>query len=289
MTESKTKRHYNQEITWRTELPDELVFSILSKIHNTKTLIRCYSVSKNIASFVSTIDTISVRVTHRNNDSLPCPQHDHFPEGAIPGLMKVFANMKSLKIRLCQCCSPPSPATFRAEVVFANDYYFHNNWCLAHEVGSLSRTTTDEFAALSFELNHQAIGRETKLVADMAIWVKRTFCTFYNKIFQYQPKTLSSWVTSLAPQKGFGSAEKVFMQKEQLDKFNISVSNSRVNENWLKNPQNVTYWLKNPSNENWLEEKVWLVGQREGSRIEIKRHVEKLLDAFNDDDVDEEQ
>ncbi|CAK7339365.1 unnamed protein product [Dovyalis caffra] len=278
MTGSKTKRHRDQESYCGTdktnELPDDLVFSILSKIQDTKTLIRCYSVSKHMASLVSKIDTILLKLPHRNHHSPSCLRQDQVPEGAIPGLMKVFKNLKSLKVKLCPCYSPTnSPAaTVRAEVVFGNDDDgdIQYNWCLAYEFGSLSRTTTDGDASLSFEINQlQAI---RGVVNDMKEWASSTS---FKEILRCRPKTLSTWVISLAKTQGSRLVRKVFMQKEQLYKFLISILNSGVNESWLNNPQNVIYLL-NLQDENWLEKKVWLVGQSEESKIEIERHLEKF-------------
>nr|XP_034925298.1 uncharacterized protein LOC118056958 isoform X2 [Populus alba] len=77
------------------KLPDDLIIKILFKIQDdTKTLIRCSTVCKNLHSLVSKIDTVSLKFLCPNegdddDDVLLCSQsHHHIPQVAFPALMK---------------------------------------------------------------------------------------------------------------------------------------------------------------------------------------------------------
>ncbi|CAK7339364.1 unnamed protein product [Dovyalis caffra] len=126
MRRSKSaKQSYNPKITVRRserladkfkKLPDDLILKILSNIQDDpKTLILCSSVCKHWNSLVSKIDTLSLRFLCARegddgaDDSLLCSHsHHHMKYAAFPALMKVFANLTSLEIKLCSFPSSPS-------------------------------------------------------------------------------------------------------------------------------------------------------------------------------------
>jgi hypothetical protein len=83
------------------------------------------------------------------------------------------------------------------------------------------------------------------------------------------------------------------MESGQLAKFRTLNSSTRLNESWLKNPQNLICWLKKHEENNYrLGEKLWLIHKWEGERCNMKQSivkktdVDELLRAF-DEDVDE--
>ncbi|KAJ6341017.1 hypothetical protein OIU78_009236 [Salix suchowensis] len=123
-------------------VPDELTTKIFSKLEDDpKTLIRCSAVSKKWASFVSKTVNLTLRFS-RTGESLPCSKrHHHVPLLAIPSIMKVFANLESLKIKLCRFPSPtPQPCCqnfTKMKVDWDGDDY-HTYTCSAYEVGMLS-------------------------------------------------------------------------------------------------------------------------------------------------------
>ncbi|KAJ6714003.1 hypothetical protein OIU85_025610 [Salix viminalis] len=87
-------------------LPDELTTKIFSKMEDDpKTLIRCSLVSKKWASFVSKTVSLTLRFS-RNGRFLACSKHHyHIPLSALPAIMKVFANLESLEIKVCHPAS----------------------------------------------------------------------------------------------------------------------------------------------------------------------------------------
>ncbi|KAJ6714004.1 hypothetical protein OIU85_025611 [Salix viminalis] len=232
-------------------VPDELTTKIFSKLEDDpKTLIRCSAVSKKWASFVSKTVNLTLRFS-RTGESLPCSKrHHHVPLLAIPSVMKVFANLESLKIKLCRFPSPtPQPCSqnfTKMKVDWDGDDY-HTYTCSAYEVGMLSTM------------------KKTMLFHDFS---KTTFSSiqgfpvtyFYWRMLDHRPKTLRTMVIMSSKMEGFRSGGKVFMRYEQLPNLRDSVSNCRVNERWLEDPQNVVHWHKNHSDkEHKLQEQVWLL------------------------------
>lgn len=74
------------------------------KTRDLKTCICCPTVCKHLQWLVSEADTILLRFLYSGEASeyLPCcKSHYRVPQSAFTALMKVFANMKSLKIKLC--------------------------------------------------------------------------------------------------------------------------------------------------------------------------------------------
>ncbi|CAK7339371.1 unnamed protein product [Dovyalis caffra] len=285
-------------------LPDELIVTILKKIRDPKTLICCSSVCKRLQCLVSEVDTISLRFSYPGEAGgyLPCwKSHYHVPQSAIPALMKVFANLISLEIRLCLCPSlllsyyglaRKHAFKFQLKAVDMNDN-MHTHVCMAFEVGLLS---TDDEGILSpaYLLNIEKVKNPLML-------------SFFLAILCHRPKSLRSVEILSAgilgvrskdrcrsePKVGYRSGGNVFMESEQLDKLRCLIWNTRMNKSWLKNPQNLVCWLKkHDEDEHWLGEKLWLIHKWEGERCDMnrsivkERDVEELLCAF-DEEADE--
>ena len=236
------------------KLPDELTIKIFSKMEDDpKTLIRCSAVSKTWSSFVSKTVNLTLRFlsTGEKGHSLPCSKrHHHIPLPAIPAIMKVFANLESLKIKLCRFPSPtaqPCCQNFtKMKVDWEGDDY-HTYTCTAYEVGLLS---TIKGAMLFHDFS------KSTFAAIQGFPV--TY--FYWRMLDHRPKTLRRMVIMSSKMEGFRSGGKVFMRYEQLPNLRDSVSNLRVNESWLEDPQNVVHWHKNHSDkEHFLHEQVWLL------------------------------
>jgi phosphoribosyl-ATP pyrophosphohydrolase len=122
--------------------------------------------------------------------------------------------------------------------------------CMAFDVGLLS---TIEGAKLSHRLSGEK---------KFATLLSSSVMDFYWTMLDHRPKSLRRVVIMSAKMdpEGFRSGGKVFIRYEQLSKLRDSVSNSRVNESWLEDPQNVVYWhKKHTDKEHLLQEQVWLV------------------------------
>jgi hypothetical protein len=215
--------------------------------------------------------------------------------------MKVFANMISLKIELCLC---PSLVPWYSGIARTHGFKFqlkamdmndemHTQVCMAFEVGLLSSDGEGMLLPESEALDILNVKNPLML-------------SFFLVILFYRPKSLRSVVILSAGLLGYGlerylpkhkemyrSGGNVFMESGQLAKFRTLNSSTRLNESWLKNPQNLICWLKKHEENNYrLGEKLWLIHKWEGERCNMKQSivkktdVDELLRAF-DEDVDE--
>ncbi|CAK7339376.1 unnamed protein product [Dovyalis caffra] len=239
-----------------TKLPAELTTKIFSKMEDDpKTLIRCSAVCKNWGYFVSKTVNLSLRFlsTGEKGESLPCSKrHYHIPVAAIPSIMKVFANLESLKIKLCRFPSatsqPPCCQNFNQIKVEWDGDDYHTYTCTAFEVGLLSSSIKGAVLFHDFSRNNFATIHSFSVTY------------FYWKMLDHRPKTLSSMVIMSSKMERSRSGGKVFLKYEQLPNLRDSVSNSKVNKSWLEDPQHVVHWHKNHSAKNHLlQEQVWLV------------------------------
>lgn len=269
MGKSKKTQHKDQDLTLRRsarladkfkKLPEELILKILSKIRqDPKTLIRCSSVSKNLHSLISKFDSISLRLSYPDEyyASLPCfHSHHHIPQAVVPGIIRVFSNLKFLQLNLCPCPSPSSEDGEMSRLMFLrhndDDDYMNCEITVAFEVGFLSGTRTS--GDLPLKLRPQIVNTG---VVEMNLLI-------VNTILQHCPKTLRSLVISSAKMQGSGSKGEVFVRQEVMGKLADVVSSLRGYESWVKwlnDPRNVAYWLKNPLNDEHrcLREIMWAV------------------------------
>ncbi|KAG6791065.1 hypothetical protein POTOM_000175 [Populus tomentosa] len=267
-----------------TNLPDELTSKIFSKMEDDpKTLIRCSVVSKKWASFVSKIVNLTLRFS-RNGHFLACSEHHyHTPLSSLPAIMKVFANLESIEVKVCHPASePPAYGNITKMTVTWEGYVSQTDTCVAFEVGTLS---TIEGAMLSHDFDEEKLATlKSSLVID-----------FYWRMIAHRPKKLKTLVIMSAKNYGVGSG-KVLITIAQVSKLHDSISNSRVNESWLEDPQNIVYWHKNNSDkENLIQEQVWLVYRSKffvtnnGLHHEIivrEKNAKELLDGLDDHDGD---
>ncbi|CAK7339381.1 unnamed protein product [Dovyalis caffra] len=286
-----TPESQNQNLTLRKserledkfmKLPEEVIPKIFSKLEDDpKTLIRCSAVSTNWASFVSKTVHLSLRFFRRRYFYACSRVHYHMPSSAIPAIMKLFANLESLEIKICHPMSqPPFYENITRMTVKWTEDACQSDTCVAFEVGSL---TTIEGAMQSHVFNKQKLATiKSSLVMD-----------FYWKMLDHRPKTLRSLVIRSAKIYALGSG-KVFMKNAQLPKLRDSVSKSQVNESWLEDPKNVVYWHKDHMDkERLLQEMVWLVygshfsvttkGLKKNKLVVTETHVEELLDGVYDE------
>uniref|UniRef100_A0A3N7E6T6 F-box domain-containing protein n=1 Tax=Populus trichocarpa TaxID=3694 RepID=A0A3N7E6T6_POPTR len=261
------QQSHNQELTLRRstrltdkfqKLPDELTTKIFSKLEDDpKTLIRCSAVSKKWASFVFKTAHLSFifSCTPERSRFFPSSKlHNHISSSAIPAIMNAFSNLESIQIKLCRCPSrtpqPPCCQNItKMNVVWTSDDS-QADTCMAFDVGLLS---TIEGAKLSHRLSGEK---------KFATLLSSSVMDFYWTMLDHRPKSLRRVVIMSAKMdpEGFRSGGKVFIRYEQLSKLRDSVSNSRVNESWLEDPQNVVYWhKKHTDKEHLLQEQVWLV------------------------------
>lgn len=284
------------------QLPDELIITILKKTGDPKTLLRCCLVCKHLQSLVSKVDAVSLRFSYPGEagDYLPCwKSHYHIPLSAIPAIMKVFAYMKSLKIKLCLC---PSLLTcygvhrghafkYKLKAEDMNDK-MHTHLCMAIEVGPLS---SDNRGMLSHKQDWFDIEKDKNPL----------MMSFFLVILSHRPKTLSSVVILSTGIERHGlkrkvrhrtEVGKVFMESEQMARFFSLISNTKVNKSWLKNPQNLVCWIKkDEQNNHRVREMLWLVHKWEGERCNVKkssikeRDVQELLGAFDEDANNDEK
>ncbi|KAL9370127.1 hypothetical protein Peur_041326 [Populus x canadensis] len=287
------------------QLPDELIVTILTRTKDAKTLIRCLSVCKRLQCLVTKVDTVFLRFSYPGEAGqyLPCwKSHYHILQSTIPALMKVFVNLKALEIKLCLCpsllpcyygVSHRRSFKFLLKSVDMNDK-MHTHMCTAFDIGSLLSADGE----ISFpEANMMYIGN-----------VKSSLMlSFFLVILCHRPKTLRSMV--ILSSESYGSEGKaqyrsedkegcrsegnVFMESEQVARFRALSSTRRVDERWLKDPQNLFCWLENhEENKHQLAKKLWLIHKWEGERCNMnesivkKSDVEELLRAF-DEDIDE--
>jgi len=271
-------------------LPEELSTIIFSKMEDDpKTLIRCFLVSKNWASLVSKTVNLSIRMscTGENADSLPCATlHNHIPLSAIPGIMKLFANLESLEIKLCHCPSPTPETPCYQHVTKVKAEWAGDDsktyTCTANEVGLLS---TIQGPLVSLELEEEKFDTVENSSALDLYWI----------VLYYRPETMRSLVIMSAKMDELRSEGKVFISYDQLSEFPDSISSLSVNKSWLENPKNVVYWHKNQRRKKRsLREKVWLFYQWQSlisnevqnmkDLIETKADLMKLLDGVADGD-----
>ncbi|XP_011042122.1 PREDICTED: uncharacterized protein LOC105137892 [Populus euphratica] len=273
------------------QLPDELIIIILKKTGDPKTLIRCCLVCKHLQSLVSKVDAVSLRFSYPGEAGkyLPCwKSHDHIPLSAIPAIMKVFAYMKSLKIKLCLCPSllpcygvhRGHAFKYKLKAEDMNDK-MHTHLCVAIEVGSLS------------SLYRKRDWFDIEKVKNPLMM------SFFLVILSHRPKTLSSVVILSTGIERHGlkrKGGKVFMESEQMARFFTLISDTKVNKSWFKNPQNLVCWIKkDEQNNHRVREKLWLVHKWEGERCNVKkssieeRDVKELLCAFDEDANNDEK
>ncbi|KAL9370122.1 hypothetical protein Peur_041321 [Populus x canadensis] len=298
-TQQSQNQNQNQDIMLRrsamlsdelVNLPEELSTIIFSKMEDDpKTLIRCFLVSKNWASLVSKTVNLSIRMscTGENADSLPCATlHNHIPLSAIPVIMKLFANLESLEIKLCHCPSPTPETPCYQHVTKVKAEWAGDDsktyTCTANEVGLLS---TIQGPLVSLELEEEKFDTVENSSALDLYWI----------VLYYRPETMRSLVIMSAKMDELRSEGKVFISYDQLSEFPDSISSLSVNKSWLENPKNVVYWHKNQRRKKRsLREKVWLFyqwqslisneGQNMKDLIETKADLMKLLDGVADGD-----
>ncbi|KAJ6307369.1 hypothetical protein OIU76_017208 [Salix suchowensis] len=303
-----TKKDCMSDVSCRfIQLPDELTVTILKKTGDPKTLICCSAVCKHLQCVVSKADSVALRFSYPGTagEYLQCwNSHHHIPQPAIPSLMKVFANLISLKIDLCLC---PELVPLYSGIARTHGFKFqlksvdmtdkmHTEVCLAFEVGLLS--SDDEGMLLS----------EAEAEALHILNVKSPLTlSFFLLILCYRPKSLRSVVILSSGLLGYGierylprhkvmyrSGGNVFMESEQLAKFRSLNSTTGLDESWLTHPQNLICWRKKHEEDEYrIGERLWLVHKWEGERCNMKQSVVKktdvdeLLRAF-DEDADEQ-
>ncbi|CAK7339378.1 unnamed protein product [Dovyalis caffra] len=273
------------------DLPKEITTIIFSKMEDDpKTLTRCYAVSKNWASVVSQTVNLSFRMscTGDKGHSIPCSElHYHVPVSAIPGMMRLFANLESVEIKLCHCPSrTPYPAcnqhVTKVKAEWAVDHASQTYTCTANEVGLLS---TVKGPMVALELDEENFDTVENSPAMELYW--RMLCC--------RPDTLRSLSIVSAKTVDFNSEGKIFISYDQLSNFPDSILELRVNKSWLEDPKNVVYWHKDQRNkEHSLREKVWLFYQWHSLISEKQKNVNdltekkedlmKLLDELDDGD-----
>ncbi|KAB5572968.1 hypothetical protein DKX38_000162 [Salix brachista] len=261
-------------------VPDELTTKIFSKLEDDpKTLIRCSAVSKKWASFVSKTVNLTLRFS-RTGESLPCSKrHHHVPLLAIPSIMKVGTggDLEKVEKWLTAC----------EEESWLEEYNRDDNRYNAGRGAHLTLKNAEsnaEVKGLDVDAARASISTHNSVVPeppshakyrasdsrteDCPHLCKSTFSTiqgfpvtyFYWRMLDHRPKTLRRMVIMSSKMEGFRSGGKVFMRYEQLPNLRDSVSNYRVNERWLEDPQNVVHWHKNHSDkEHKLQEQVWLL------------------------------
>ncbi|KAJ6346712.1 hypothetical protein OIU76_003401 [Salix suchowensis] len=79
------------------DLPEEIILTIMEKVQDTETLVRCSSASRRFQAIVSKIDTVFLSYVRKENSQSCSQPHCHIPLEAVPALMKVFSDVKRLK------------------------------------------------------------------------------------------------------------------------------------------------------------------------------------------------
>ncbi|CAK7339385.1 unnamed protein product [Dovyalis caffra] len=290
-----TPESENQDLTLRRserledrfmKLPEEVMTKIFSTMEDDpKTLIRCYAVSKNWASFVSKTVKLSLIFYKRGarRRSLVCSKlHYHIPPTALRAIMKLFTDLESLQIKICHPTSqaPASQQIMKIKVGWSGDYC-QTDACMAFEVGLLS---TMKGVKLCRDYEKQKL----------ATISRSSIMYFYWNLLDLRPDTLRSMVLMTSKVEESRSGGKVFLRcEEERSKMFNSLSNLRANESILEDPQNVVYWHKNGTDkENLLREQVWLVdatqysltmnGLERNDPIVKEAHIKELLDGLDD-------
>ncbi|KAJ6702892.1 hypothetical protein OIU85_028912 [Salix viminalis] len=234
------------------ELPEDIILTIVEKIRDTKTLVICSVVSKQLHAVVSKIDAISVRILPypRFHGRFECSEShsNHLPPSQFPGLMRVFANVKHLNIRLCtfptlNLRNPANNLLLIKAMINGDDIQgstamidgddIRIDCCTAIKVGLLRRGMV-EMMEMLFDpmLGQHPISYASDLCLDA--------------IVRRRPRTLSSIVISFVKMQGFYGRKvsltrkirdlcsgKLFMTRKQLDDVTNLKPNSTV-EAWLQ-------------------------------------------------------
>ncbi|KAJ6702893.1 F-BOX PROTEIN FAMILY-LIKE [Salix viminalis] len=221
------------------DLPEEIILTILEKVQDTETLVRCSSASKSFQAIVSKIDTVFLSYVRKEKYSQSCTQpHCHIPLEAVPALMKVFSNVKFLKVKLCSVpniarCRANHASMFNAKI---DDDQIDVRRRVAIQVGVLTRGFISKLIPMFLAKSNYyfRISRnETELCLD--------------KILLHRPKTLRSVVISCV-KDSYPFRGKVFMTRVQLANLvldQLSKSSHQHGQGWLdQEPENAAYWLK---------------------------------------------
>ncbi|KAJ6387889.1 hypothetical protein OIU77_026453 [Salix suchowensis] len=257
------------------ELPEDIILTIVEKIRDTKTLVICSVVSKQLHAVVSKIDAISVRILPypRFHGRFECSElHNHLPPSQFPGLMRAMINGDDIRI---DCCT-------------------------AIKVGLLRRGMV-EMMEMLFDpmLGQHPISYASDLCLDA--------------IVRRRPRTLRSIVISFVKMQGFYGKKvsmtrkirdlcsgKLFMTRKQLDDVTSLPPNSSV-EGWLQDARNFVYKLKSSvNNGRSSRHELWHVTQWESFYTETGKiyienptasemFVKELLGVAKDDDGDEKK
>ncbi|KAG6791058.1 hypothetical protein POTOM_000168 [Populus tomentosa] len=213
----------------------------------------------NLHSLVSKIDIVSPGSSSQNEgggdddeDTLLCLQsHHHVTPPTFPALMKVFANLKFLEIKLCSFPSSSSLHVSRLN-------------CMICDGDSIQCELI--FAVKTAVLLSTRRSRDIPLKSDMKFDLSFVETTMFllRKMMPHWPKTLKKVVFSSANMQGSGLRGSVFTGNQELGNFIDLISTSMVYEswlNWLNNPRNVTYWIKGLRNDehSMLRENVWIL------------------------------
>ncbi|KAJ6704782.1 hypothetical protein OIU79_009652 [Salix purpurea] len=299
--------HNSEELEDKfSELPEDIILTIVEKIRDTKTLVICSVVSKQLHAVVSKIDAISVRILPypRFHGRFECSEsHNHLPPSQFPGLMRVFANVKHLNIRLCtfptlNLRNPANNLLLIKAMINGDDIRI--DCCTAIKVGLLRRGRV-EIMEMLFDpmLGQHPISYASDLCLDA--------------IVRRRPRTLSSIVISFVKMQGFYGKKvsmtrkirdlcsgKLFMTRKQLDDVTNLPPNSSV-EGWLQDARNFAYKLKSSvSNGRSSRHELWHVAQWESFYTETGKiyienptasemFVKELLGVAKDDDCDEKK
>lgn len=306
---SRSLDHNSDELEDKfSELPEDIIFTIVEKIGDTKTLVLCSVVSKQWHAIVSKTETISVRVLPYPScgGGFPCAEsHNHLPPSEVPGLMKVFAEVKSLKIKLCTfpTLNPRNQVDnllMIKAMIYGDDIRIDS--CYAVKVGFLRRRM---IVAMDTFFNPMLSHHPVSYASDVCLHV----------ILRHRPRTLSSIVISFVKMQDFYGKKvfmtrkmrdlyngKVFMTRKQLDDFTNLPPNASV-EGWLEDARNSIYQLKSSINNIWSRDELWHVKHWEslhtGDTVMGKRFIDnptvsemfvkELLGVAKDDDCDEKQ
>ncbi|KAJ7009311.1 hypothetical protein NC653_000080 [Populus alba x Populus x berolinensis] len=200
--------------------------------------------------FASTCNDLSPKLTlsylGEASEYLPCwKSHYHVPQSAFTSLMKVFVNMKSLKIKLC-----PFPSLISC-------YGVHHGH--AFTVKLMEEGTNNKILSIagSLSLDDEGMFYLEKIENSLIL-------SFSVVILCHQPKTLSRAVTLSAGIQGHSS---------------------EVNKSWPMNLQNLVYWLKkHEENKHHLGEKLWLVHKWKGERCNTCGGFAGAFDEDNKDE-----
>ncbi|KAB5565082.1 hypothetical protein DKX38_005136 [Salix brachista] len=274
--------HNSEELEDKfSELPEDIILTIVEKIRDTKTLVICSVVSKQLHAVVSKIDAISVRILPypRFHGRFECSEsHNHLPPSQFPGLMRVFANVKHLNIRLCtfptlNLRNPGNNLLMIKAMINGDDIRI--DCCTAIKVGLLRRGMVEMMEMLFDPM----LGQHPISYASDGFYGKKVSMT--RKI-----RDLCSG--------------KLFMTRKQLDDVTNLPPNSSV-EGWLQDARNFAYKLKSSvNNGRSSRHELWHVTQWESFYTETGKiyienptasevFVKELLGVAKDDDCDEKR